>query len=83
MRLDSKPIALYHPHPDLRGQLLQDWLSTHSPRNNYTYPPTLTLNPIFGLPRMQATRIFQMRLGCSYLLTHPVWFRPDPKLPKV
>jgi hypothetical protein len=27
---------------------------------------------------MQATRIFQMRLGHSYLLAYPVWFRPDP-----
>jgi hypothetical protein len=27
---------------------------------------------------MQATRIFQMRLGHSYLLAHPVWFRSDP-----
>jgi hypothetical protein len=27
---------------------------------------------------MQASRIFQMRLGHSYLLAHPVWFRPEP-----
>jgi hypothetical protein len=27
---------------------------------------------------VQATRIFQMRRRHSYLLAHPVWFRPDP-----
>jgi hypothetical protein len=63
---------------DLRAQLLQDWLSTHTSRPEYSDSPSLSLNPIFDLPRMQATRIFQMQLSHSYLLAHPVWFRPDP-----
>jgi hypothetical protein len=29
---------------------------------------------------MQASRLFQMRLGKSYLLAHTNWVRPDPQL---
>jgi hypothetical protein len=64
--------------PDLRGQLLRDWSSDHIIRTEYPYSPSLDLNPIFDLPRMQVSRIFQMRLGHSCLLAHPIWFRPDP-----
>jgi hypothetical protein len=71
-------LSFFRIHPDLRGQLLRDWSSDYTIRTDYPYSPSLDLNPIFDLPRMQATRIFQVRLGHSYLLAHPIWLRPDP-----
>jgi hypothetical protein len=65
--------------PTIHSQLLAD-LSAHSTsRPGYPYNPTLTPGLIFDVPRMQATRIFQMRLGQFYLLAHTNWLCPEPQ----
>jgi hypothetical protein len=65
--------------PTIRSQLLIDWMSSVQQRADYPYHPTLEPGPLFDLPRMQASRLFQMRLGKSYLLGHTNWVHPDPE----
>jgi hypothetical protein len=65
--------------PAIRARLLQDWSTSYTPRPDYPDAPSLRPGPIFDLPRMQATRIFQMRLDKSYLLAHTNYMRPDPE----
>jgi ribonuclease HI len=62
--------------PLIRSQLIADWSLSYSPRPDYPYHPSTTPTPIFDLPRMQASRLFQIRLAKSYLSAHTDWAHP-------
>ena len=62
--------------PQIRAQLLIDWNLLHSPRPDNPHTPSLLIPPLFDLPRMPATRLFQMRMGKSYLSAHTDWAHP-------
>ena len=77
---DDFPWSYSHLRSQIRSQLLREWQVWHMPRDDFPFSPATKLSAIFTLPRHAATRLFQMKLAASYLLGHPNWHRPGPRL---
>ena len=69
-----------HLHSQIRNRLLREWQVWHKPRDDFPFPPSTKLSVNFTPPRHVATRLFEMKLAASYLLGHPNWHCPDPRL---